>query len=181
MRSTSKANLANLVRAVFRGVGQVFFQGNALTGACFVLGITFSSPLLAAGSVVGSMIGLVLRRQPASSSPGRCPSPPPLTTPSLRRSVFRLESGETCMRWCGHPVAVTADLVRTSLNLAASWTAPPGSPFGCSIQDASRRTTGSRPLWSVPKGGTNSPGTPGRNACFDACSANTADHDKLVH
>lgn len=58
MRLTTRADLANLVRAVFRGVGQVFFQENALTGACFVLGIAISSPLMAAGAVVGSVIGL---------------------------------------------------------------------------------------------------------------------------
>jgi len=38
-------------------VGQVFFQENALTGACFVLGIALSSPLMALGAVVGSTLG----------------------------------------------------------------------------------------------------------------------------
>ncbi|WZO97402.1 urease accessory protein UreD [Isosphaeraceae bacterium EP7] len=47
------------------------------------------------------------------------------TGPDLRRSLFRLESGEACMRWCGHPSAVTADLVRTALRLAAIWTVGP--------------------------------------------------------
>lgn len=42
---------------VLRGVGQVFFQENALTGALFVLGIAMSSPLMAFGAVVGSAIG----------------------------------------------------------------------------------------------------------------------------
>ncbi len=45
------------VLAVFRGIGQVFFQENALTGACFALGIALSSPLMAVGLVVGSVIG----------------------------------------------------------------------------------------------------------------------------
>jgi urea transporter len=45
------------VLVVFRGIGQVFFQENALTGACFALGIALSSPLMAAGLVVGSAIG----------------------------------------------------------------------------------------------------------------------------
>jgi urea transporter len=45
------------VRAVFRGVGQVFFQENALTGALFVLGIAFSSPLMALGAVIGAVLG----------------------------------------------------------------------------------------------------------------------------
>jgi urea transporter len=47
------------LRTVSRGIGQVFFQDNALTGACFVLGIALSSPLMAVGSVVGSAIGTV--------------------------------------------------------------------------------------------------------------------------
>jgi urea transporter len=50
------------VLAVFRGIGQVFFQGNALTGACFALGIAFSSPLMALGAVVGSAIGAATAR-----------------------------------------------------------------------------------------------------------------------
>ncbi len=45
------------ILAVFRGVGQVFFQEHALTGVCFVLGIALSSPLMAVGAVVGSAIG----------------------------------------------------------------------------------------------------------------------------
>jgi urea transporter len=45
------------IRSGLRGVGQVFFQENALTGACFVLGIGLSSPLMAVGAVVGTAIG----------------------------------------------------------------------------------------------------------------------------
>jgi len=45
------------VLAVFRGIGQVFFQENALTGALFALGIALSSPLMALGAVVGAVIG----------------------------------------------------------------------------------------------------------------------------
>jgi urea transporter len=45
------------LRAGLRGVGQVFFQENAWTGACFVLGILLSSPAMALGAVVGSAIG----------------------------------------------------------------------------------------------------------------------------
>jgi urea transporter len=44
-------------RLILRGIGQVFFQNNALTGACFVLGIVLSSPLMAVGAIVGSAIG----------------------------------------------------------------------------------------------------------------------------
>lgn len=48
--------------------------------------------------------------------------------PDLRRSVFRLDSGESCIRWCGHPSAVTADLVKTAMGLAGSWTGGPDAP-----------------------------------------------------
>jgi urea transporter len=40
-----------------RGVGQVFFQENALTGALFLLGIAASSPTMAIGAVLGTAIG----------------------------------------------------------------------------------------------------------------------------
>ena len=43
-------------------------------------------------------------------------------SPFPGRSIFPLDSGETCVRWCGHPATVTADLVRTALGVAASWT-----------------------------------------------------------
>ena len=46
------------VLILFRGIGQVFFQENALTGALFVLGILLSSPLMALGAVVGSALGM---------------------------------------------------------------------------------------------------------------------------
>ncbi|WP_437193383.1 urea transporter [Planctomicrobium sp. SH527] len=45
------------ILVMFRGIGQVFFQENALTGVLFVLGIALSSPLMAVGAIVGSAIG----------------------------------------------------------------------------------------------------------------------------
>ena len=57
MYSLSDALIPPPVRAVFRGIGQVFFQENALTGVCFALGIALSSPLMAIGAVVGAAIG----------------------------------------------------------------------------------------------------------------------------
>ena len=60
--SSWSADVPAPVLAVFRGVGQVFFQENALTGALFVLGIALSSPLMALGAVVGSAIGLITAR-----------------------------------------------------------------------------------------------------------------------
>jgi urea transporter len=50
-------NIPSPVLWAFRGIGQVFFQENALTGALFTLGIAVSSPLMALGAVVGSAIG----------------------------------------------------------------------------------------------------------------------------
>jgi urease accessory protein len=59
---------------------------------------------------------------------GPIPDSLPEADPTLRRSVFRLDTGEGCMRWCGHPAAVTSDLVQTALSLAAGWTLGPGAP-----------------------------------------------------
>lgn len=50
------------IRAVLRGVGQVFFQESALSGACFLVGIALGSPLMAVGGLVGSAIGYVAAR-----------------------------------------------------------------------------------------------------------------------
>ena len=54
--------VADPSEAALRGVGQVFFQENALTGALFVLGIALSSPSMAIGAVVGSALGLATAR-----------------------------------------------------------------------------------------------------------------------
>ncbi|MDG3002844.1 urea transporter [Paludisphaera mucosa] len=50
------------VRESFRGIGQVFFQENAATGALFALGIAWSSPLMAGGAVVGAFLGTAAAR-----------------------------------------------------------------------------------------------------------------------
>lgn len=59
---------------------------------------------------------------------GPVPEALPETPPGLRRSVFPLDTGETCLRWCGHPAAVMADLIRQALSLASAWTVAPGAP-----------------------------------------------------
>jgi urease accessory protein len=59
---------------------------------------------------------------------GPMPEALPEADPAVRRSVFRLDTGESCLRWCGHPAAVTADLVRVALLLAACWTVGPAAP-----------------------------------------------------
>lgn len=50
---------------------------------------------------------------------GPVPETFPDPAPGCRRSVFPLEAGASCIRWCGDPNAVTADLVRIALQLAA--------------------------------------------------------------
>lgn len=59
---------------------------------------------------------------------GPMPDALPEAPPTLRRSVFRLECGESCLRWCGPPAAVTADLVSIALGLASNWTIGPEAP-----------------------------------------------------
>jgi urea transporter len=48
------------VLVALRGIGQVMFQENALTGLLFVAGIVLSSPVMALGLVVGATIGTAL-------------------------------------------------------------------------------------------------------------------------
>ncbi|WP_026011936.1 urease accessory protein UreD [Singulisphaera acidiphila] len=45
--------------------------------------------------------------------------------PAFRRSIFRLDTGDICMRWSGNPTAVTADLAVQALRLAGAWTGGP--------------------------------------------------------
>ncbi len=59
---------------------------------------------------------------------GPIPDELPGPGPDVRRAAFRLESGDSCLRWCGTPTAVIADLVETALRVAASWTGGPGAP-----------------------------------------------------
>lgn len=58
----AEARIPEPARTVLRGIGQVFFQENALTGACFALGIAASSPLMALGGLVGAAIGTATAR-----------------------------------------------------------------------------------------------------------------------
>lgn len=55
-------SLTDAAKAVLRGIGQVFFQENALTGVLFTLGIGLSSPPMAIAAVVGSAIGAATAR-----------------------------------------------------------------------------------------------------------------------
>lgn len=60
--AAAEANIPSPPRDVLRGVGQVFFQGNALTGACFLLGIVANSPIMAIGGAAGAAIGTAVAR-----------------------------------------------------------------------------------------------------------------------
>jgi urea transporter len=57
MFSLSDGAIPPPLRAVFRGIAQVFFQENALTGICFAVGLAVSSPKMATGAVIGAAIG----------------------------------------------------------------------------------------------------------------------------
>ncbi|SIO65849.1 urea transporter [Singulisphaera sp. GP187] len=59
MFSLSDEVVPTPLRTTLRGIGQVFFQENALTGGCFLLGIALSSPIMALGAIVGAAIGAV--------------------------------------------------------------------------------------------------------------------------
>ena len=49
-----------LVKIALRGFGQVMFQGNALTGLLFLIGVAVASPLMAVGAAIGAVIGPAL-------------------------------------------------------------------------------------------------------------------------
>jgi urea transporter len=51
--------VANLAHGWFRGVGEVMFQDNLLTGVIFLLAILVNSPISAAFAALGSAVGLL--------------------------------------------------------------------------------------------------------------------------
>lgn len=55
--SDSSGPMVSWGQAVLRGVGQVMFQDHALSGALFLIGIAFASPLMAAGGLAGAILG----------------------------------------------------------------------------------------------------------------------------
>ncbi len=50
------------IKLVLRGIGQVMFQGHAVTGLLFLIGIAFASPLMGLGALIGAVIGPVVAR-----------------------------------------------------------------------------------------------------------------------
>ena len=45
----------------------------------------------------------------------------------VKRSVFRLDTGESYVRWVGSPGGVTVDLVRLAMSVAGVWTGGPNA------------------------------------------------------
>lgn len=88
---------------------------------------------------------------------GPLPDAFPEACPEIRRSVFRLDTGESCFRWCGVPGAVTADLVMIALGLAANWTVgPEAPPWLLTSRDLAPNHWFSRPV-ELHGGGDSSP------------------------
>ncbi len=59
---------------------------------------------------------------------GPLPASLPAARPMVQRAILPLASGDTCVRWCGHPIDVTADLVRLALGIAGRWTGGDQAP-----------------------------------------------------
>jgi urea transporter len=63
MSQTAQASpIPTPILVVFRGIGQVFFQENALTGALFLLGIAIAMPIQAVGALLGAAIGTAVAK-----------------------------------------------------------------------------------------------------------------------
>ncbi len=58
-------NHTDFIKSLFRGIGQVMLQNNALTGFIFLLGVFYASWLMGIGALIGTVVGtlsaLVLR------------------------------------------------------------------------------------------------------------------------
>jgi urease accessory protein len=59
----------------------------------------------------------------AGPDPGALPPAPA----GVLQALLPLETGVTCIRWCGPPAAVQATLVSTAMRMAAEWEGGPGS------------------------------------------------------
>ncbi len=54
---TKFMNYRDFVKSIFRGVGQVMLQNNAITGLIFLIGIFYASWLMGFGALIGVLIG----------------------------------------------------------------------------------------------------------------------------
>ncbi len=53
---------------------------------------------------------------------GPTPMDLPAANSAVQRSCFPLEADVSCLRWCGPPAEVTADLTQVAFHIAAGWT-----------------------------------------------------------
>lgn len=60
---------STVVEGLFSGVAQVFFQGNAITGVFFAVGLLISSRVACAAALLGSLIGLIVAWGMGASEP----------------------------------------------------------------------------------------------------------------
>jgi urea transporter len=115
-------------RVVLRGIGQVIFQAHAGTGLLFLAGIAVASPVMAAGALIGAVIGpglaLVLKYKRQEIEDGIYGFNPTLTGIAL---LFYLDPGQV-VAWvlvvvgCA-AAAVTTNLMRRFLTFP-TYTAP---------------------------------------------------------
>jgi len=59
LSSLEKITTLEFLRALFRGMGQVMFQNNAISGCLFLLGIFYNSFLMGIGALLGTFIGTI--------------------------------------------------------------------------------------------------------------------------
>jgi urea transporter len=57
--SGAGATIGNLVQSFFRGIGEVFFQNNLVTGILFLVGILVNSRISALFAALGSIVGML--------------------------------------------------------------------------------------------------------------------------
>lgn len=58
----SEPDPLELVKIALRGIGQVMFQGHAVTGLLFLVGIAIASPWMAVGAAIGAILGPAVAR-----------------------------------------------------------------------------------------------------------------------
>ena len=82
-------SLDTLAEGVFSGVAQVFFQGHALAGVVFTLGLLVSSRVAAASALLGSLAGLLVGWGMGAAEP------------SLRVGAYGFNAALTAVALCG--------------------------------------------------------------------------------
>ena len=57
MSEAGSPSIVEWAKVVFRGVGQVMFQGHAVTGLLFLIGIAYADPWMGLGALIGAVVG----------------------------------------------------------------------------------------------------------------------------